>query len=225
MGSKQCTYCMKTFLLEEFRMIKRTGQYTKKCVKCLDSNKKYREKNKCVHGKQRAHCRDLECRCGGTVYCKHNIWRSNCRDPECGGGGAFCKHGKWRAQCRDPECEGGGAFCNEHGKERSKCQICDPVGHLAACVRTRIYQALKHDKELHSTEYTKCTTEQFRAHIEIQFKEGMSWENYVDHRIPLAYKQDSIQPTLEEVAKSCYYTNTQPLWRAENMSKGNRYIS
>ena len=53
---------------------------------------------------------------------------------------------------------------------------------------------------------------------------AMSWDNYgewhIDHRIPLAYKQDDKTPTIEEVAKRLHYTNTQPLWASDNMSKG-----
>ena len=57
----------------------------------------------------------------------------------------------------------------------------------------------------------------------------MSWDNYgkwhIDHIIPIKYKQDCKNPTIEEVAKRLHYTNTQPLWASENMSIGNRYIS
>ena len=41
MESKQCTKCQKFLLFEEFNMNKRTGQYTKLCIKCLDIGKKY----------------------------------------------------------------------------------------------------------------------------------------------------------------------------------------
>ena len=41
----------------------------------------------------------------------------------------------------------------------------------------------------------------------------------------LKYEEDGISPTIEEVAKRLHYTNTQPLWATENMSKGNRYTS
>ena len=82
---------------------------------------------------------------------------------------------------------------------------------------------------MHSIEYTECTIEQLKQHIETQFKEGMTWGNYgewhVDHKIPLAFKEDGKIPTLEEVTKRLHYLNTQPLWASENMSKGNRYIS
>ena len=58
-----------------------------------------------------------------------------------------------------------------------------------------------------------------RAHLESQFKDGMSWDNYgdwnIDHRVPLRYKLDGKTPTLEEVAQRPHYTNTQPLWRVK----------
>ena len=53
----------------------------------------------------------------------------------------------------------------------------------------------------------------------------MSWENYgsewhIDHIVPLKYDN----PTLEQTIERLHYTNTQPLWATENISKGNRYI-
>ena len=190
----------------------------------------------CIHGKQRSKCKE----CGGGSICQHGKIRSKCKGcggsqiwqhgkirsicKECGGG-STCQHGTRRSICK--EC-GGSQIC-EHNKIRHRCQICDLIGHLPGCVRSRIYQALKHNKTMHSTEYTQCTTEQLREHLEAQFKEGMMWNNYgewhVDHRIPLAYKQDGIPPTLEEVIERCHYANTQPLWASEYWSKGNRYIA
>ena len=75
-----------------------------------------------------------------------------------------------------------------------------------------------------STEYLGHNIKMFKKHIEQQFTEGMSWENYIewhiDHKIPLKYNN----PSLEEVAQRLHYTNTQPLWASENMSKGCLYI-
>ena len=193
MESKQCIKCKKTLLLEaEFKTSKRTGQYTKWCIRCLDMNNKYIEKNECIRGKQKAQCRE----CDGA-FCKHNIQKTICRDPSCGGGGAFCKHGKRRILCRDPICEGGGAFCKPHGIRKNHCKICNPIGHFAQCVRSRIHHALGSDKEFSSQDYIGCTFEIFKQHIEAQFKEGITWLNYgewhIDHKIPLAYKQDGIR--------------------------------
>ena len=76
-----------------------------------------------------------------------------------------------------------------------------------------------------STEYLGCNIETFKKHVEQQFTEGMSWENYgewhIDHKIPLKYNK----PSLEEVVQRLHYTNTQPMWASENMSKGCRYVS
>lgn len=61
------------------------------------------------------------------------------------------------------------------------------------------------------------------SHLESLFKPGMSWENHgewhIDHILPLA----SFDLTDEQqAAKACHYTNLQPLWASENMSKGAR---
>ena len=97
-------------------------------------------------------------------------------------------------------------------------------------ISSRVSKALKKKKELSSQEYLGCDIETFKKHIEEQFTEGITWENYgkvwhIDHKIPLKYKEDGIPPTLEEVIKRLHYTNTQPMLASENIAKGNHYIS
>ena len=76
-----------------------------------------------------------------------------------------------------------------------------------------------------STEYLGCNIESFKKHIEQQFTKDMSWENcdewHIDHKIPLKYNK----PSFEGVAERLHYTNTEPMWASENMSKGCQYIS
>ena len=59
--------------------------------------------------------------------------------------------------------------------------------------------------------------------LECKFKEGMTWENrhlwHIDHVLPCS-SFDLTKP--EEQAKCFHYTNLQPLWASENLSKGNR---
>ena len=193
---------------------------------------KSRQQTKCKHGRQRPYCKDCggsqicehnkqgsKCKdCGGSQVCGHNKIKSSCKD--CGGGG-ICEHNKKISQCKD--C-GGGGIC-ERNKIKSQCKDCDPLGHLAAVVRHRIYAALKNDKEMDSKEYLGCNIEVFKKHMEQQFTEGMSWENYgewhINHKILLKYNK----PSLEEVVQRLHHTNTQPMWTSENMLKCCRYFS
>jgi hypothetical protein len=50
----------------------------------------------------------------------------------------------------------------------------------------------------------------------------MSWDNYgewhLDHKTPVSWAT-----TEEEIYELNKYTNFQPLWQFDNLSKGNRY--
>jgi hypothetical protein len=100
----------------------------------------------------------------------------------------------------------------------------DPNFKLAGILRTRINQCIKKSyKSSKSQELLGCTIQEAREHLEKQFKEGMTWENHgkygwhIDHIIPCA----SFDLTDPEQQKKCFhYTNLQPLWAKENISKG-----
>jgi hypothetical protein len=62
-----------------------------------------------------------------------------------------------------------------------------------------------------------------KNYIQKKFQEGMCWDNYgewhIDHIIPCA----SFDLTKESEQKKCFhYTNLQPLWAKDNLSKGCR---
>lgn len=68
-----------------------------------------------------------------------------------------------------------------------------------------------------------CTLIELRKHLEEQFQEGMSWDNYgkdgwhVDHIRPCA----SFNLNSPEQQRECFhYDNLQPLWAVDNMQKG-----
>lgn len=67
----------------------------------------------------------------------------------------------------------------------------------------------------------------FKLYIASKWKPGMCWNNYgrtgwhLDHIKPLA----SFDLTnREEFLKSCHYSNYQPLWAKENLSKGCKHL-
>ena len=89
-------------------------------------------------------------------------------------------------------------------------------------LRSRIWAACvakKYRKPKSTIAILGATVDEVRAHLEAQFREGMSWENYgkwhIDHIIPLASAKD-----LDEIVRLCHYTNLQPLWAEENLRKG-----
>ena len=67
-----------------------------------------------------------------------------------------------------------------------------------------------------------CSYDEFIAHIQRNFQTGMSLNNYgeweLDHIIPI-----SSGKTKEEIILLNHYQNFQPLWRADNLRKGNSY--
>lgn len=67
------------------------------------------------------------------------------------------------------------------------------------------------------------TFEQAKRHIEAKFKDGMNWLNHgawhIDHVIPIALFDLSDR---RQLLAASHYTNLQPLWAKENLSKGAR---
>lgn len=101
---------------------------------------------------------------------------------------------------------------------------------LRSLLRTRMIQAIKNNqKSGHTIEILGCTIEEFKKHLEQQFKDGMTWQNHgfgknkwnIDHIIPCA-SFDLSDPIQQK--KCFHYTNVQPLWHFENIKKGDRII-
>jgi hypothetical protein len=101
-------------------------------------------------------------------------------------------------------------------------------------LRTRLYNALKRNSKLSSTEQLLgCTVEEFKKYIESKFQPGMTWSNWgkgfgkkgkqewhIDHIIPCVLFDLS---NSEEQKECFHYSNLQPLWAKENLLKGKNY--
>jgi hypothetical protein len=71
------------------------------------------------------------------------------------------------------------------------------------------------------------TLADLRTHIESQFVDGMSWENYgdwhIDHIIPLsAHNYDTFESP--DFKRAWALENLRPLWAADNLRKGAKLI-
>ena len=68
-----------------------------------------------------------------------------------------------------------------------------------------------------------CTVPELRAYLEARFRSGMTWANHsrdgwhIDHIRPLASFDLTDRAQLLEAV---HFSNLQPLWAEENLSKG-----
>ena len=104
----------------------------------------------------------------------------------------------------------------------------DPLYKLMSNFRTAIYQVLKEsnvEKNKHYFDILQYTPEQLITHLELQFKDDMSWDNYgiwhVDHKSPIT--SFDIQEMGDKEFMSCWsLDNLQPMWGIENIRKSNK---
>ncbi len=98
----------------------------------------------------------------------------------------------------------------------------DAIFAMKKRIRSLISASLRnkgYTKTSRTHEILGCDYEAFAAHLESQFKDGMSWEKmgaeiHIDHIIPLASAQ-----TEEEILRLNHFSNLQPLWAIENLKK------
>jgi hypothetical protein len=101
----------------------------------------------------------------------------------------------------------------------------DPLFDLKKRISHRTRNAFKNrgwnkgsSKDLLGTDFKTL-----KVYFEKQFLKNMSWENrnmwHIDHIIPLSNAK-----TKEELLKLCHYTNLQPLWARDNLTKSNKLI-
>jgi len=106
----------------------------------------------------------------------------------------------------------------------------DPLYKLISNFRTAIYQVLKENnvkKNGHYFDILKYTPQQLIEHLEKQFSNGMTWDNYglwhVDHKHPISlYNIKEIGD--DEFLKCWSLDNLQPMWGSENIKKSNKLL-
>jgi hypothetical protein len=106
----------------------------------------------------------------------------------------------------------------------------DPLYKLVANFRTAIYTVLKEsnvDKYGHYFDVLQYSPEELINHLEKQFKDDMTWDNYgiwhVDHKLPIT--SFDIQEMGDEEFMKCWcLDNLQPMWGEENIRKSNKVL-
>jgi len=102
----------------------------------------------------------------------------------------------------------------------------NPAFRLRKNLARRLHRALSGDlKAAPTKELLGCSYEYACQHLENQFTEGMTWDNWaidgwhVDHIMPLA-SYDLRDPDQQKEAN--HYTNLQPLWARDNLRKSDK---
>lgn len=94
---------------------------------------------------------------------------------------------------------------------------------IRRALRADIQRQLKRNKKTGShINDLGCSVDELKKHIESQFQSGMTWENWglrgwhIDHIKPLCSFNLSDR---NEFLQAVHYTNLQPMWWNENLSK------
>lgn len=121
---------------------------------------------------------------------------------------------KWRAENKE-----------KRNQYEAKKQAADPSYKAFVSTRKRISGLIRSGAKVSKTRtLIGCSPDFLRAHLEAQFKPGMTWDNYgrngwhIDHIYPCS----AFDLTDPEEQKRCFhYSNLQPMWESDNCRKSN----
>lgn len=187
-----CIKCNLDLSLDNFRIRSDTGKYLNTCKSCCSIfQAKYREEHR------------EKVRATSKAWREQNLER------------ARESFRRWRRNNLE--------YARQKEKEQ-KLKECknNPLFRIRKALARRIQHAIRdNQKSARTLELLGCSLAQFKAHIESQFQNGMSWENYgqwhIDHIKPCV--SFDLSNPLEQ--KTCFrYSNLQPLWAKDNLKKG-----
>jgi hypothetical protein len=198
---KKCTLCQKQKPISQFH--KQGKGWRNWCKQC-------RKEREGSQAKERYHKRKL---CGRCAYCGGvplvgKILCSDCAD-------TMSKYRKKRK-----------LYHNKYNRKYQKMRRdTDPVYKLMWYIRKRVRQTLNCKgikKKTKTIEGIGCSPEELKCHIESQFEENMTWDNYgigdgewsIDHIYPMY-----LCKTEEEIIKNNHYTNLRPMWHKDNLAR------
>ena len=143
------------------------------------------------------------------------------------------KYKKYRQDTLESRREYNRQYWKEHKEEInrrvSKRRANNPFYRLNRNIGVNIYRSLKNNNGnkngYHWEKLVGYTLNDLKKHLESQFRDGMSWDNYgewhIDHIIPISWWKFNSY-TDDEFKKCWALANLQPLWGKENHIKGNR---
>lgn len=137
---------------------------------------------------------------------------------------------KEKIQKYDKEYRSSFKFIKHRKKKRREKYHIEPKYRIECILRASFYTNLKSQNSTKFSSIIKllgCTLEEYKQHIESQFKPEMNWLNHgkvweIDHIKPCS----SFDLTkLEEQEKCFHYTNLQPLFKTTEIARSFDYIN
>ena len=109
---------------------------------------------------------------------------------------------------------------------RKNRELHDIEYKLANILRSRLTHAVSNGQKSGSAvRDLGCSMAELKTYIESKFQPEMNWTNYgswhIDHIKPLS---SFILSNRTELLDACHFTNLQPLWAKDNLSKGAKYV-
>ena len=239
MKSKNCTKCKEEKFLDEFSPSKRAldGKQSacKKCsniaskiyyLKNKEKLKKYYQENKEKQKKYRQEHKE-------KIVIRHKKWYQEHKEK------ITIQHKIYRDNHKEEIKNTDKKYRQEHKKElniqinkyRINRRKTDINFKISGNLRNRVRDAIKNNlKSAPTMKLLGCSINFLKQHLESQFINNMSWKNHgkgvgnknlkewhIDHIRPCA-SFDLSKP--EEQRKCFHYSNLQPLWAKDNLSKG-----
>ena len=195
---KTCTKCKEEKELTEFyKNCTAKDGFRPHCKACVSAHaKKYKEKNpEKVRASHRKYRKNNREKCRAAVMLCHRNNREK----------YLASKRKWKK------------------KKRKTC----PMFRMIHCLRNRIRDVLRgRNKSASTMALLGCTIEKLKKYIQNQFVDGMTWDNigttwHMDHMLPVSLF-DLSDP--EQQRRCFHYSNLQPLFASDNISKGNKNI-
>lgn len=115
---------------------------------------------------------------------------------------------------------------NQRAYRRAKGDVGVRIKRALRCRVWKFTNGCGKTKSANTMTLVGCSREQFIKHLESKFTDGMGWHNYggrtvdgweIDHIVPCA-SFDLSKP--EDQHRCFHYSNTQPMWKADNIRKG-----
>ena len=114
---------------------------------------------------------------------------------------------------------------NKYFDKKRKTDIQFKLGIL---LRSRLREALKGNfKSGCAVKDLGCSINELKTYLESKFLSGMSWRNHgiygwhIDHIKPLSSFNLNDR---KQLLSACHYTNLQPLWAKDNLSKSDKIV-